>query len=103
MAGVEGPVLFKRLDVYYLLAATVCCACRGGSNVLVFTARAPLGPWQFQGDIGSNHTQGHVYDVHSPWNFVTRAQQTEVVAVRVADFCGVGRDLFCRLPSSSFG
>lgn len=71
-SGVEGPAMFKRFGVYYLLVGAGCCACRGGSNVIVYTAPAPLGPWTLQGDVGSNTTDGHTYDAHSPWNYVTR-------------------------------
>lgn len=65
-----GPSMFERNGVYYLLAGLGCCACRGGSNVVVYTAPSPLGPFTLQGDIGSNHTDGHVFDAHSPYNYV---------------------------------
>ena len=97
--------MFKRFAVYYLLVGAGCCACRGGSNVIVYTAPAPLGPWTLQRDVGSNSTHGHTFDAHSPWNYVTRAsaprtffckqnskplnvpqaQQTKVVAVPDAE------------------
>jgi len=79
--GVEGPSLFERAGVYYLTAGVGCCACRGGSNVVVYTAPAPLGPWTLAGDVGSNSTAGHAFDKHSPWNYVTRAQGSAVVRV----------------------
>lgn len=77
--------MFKRHGVYYLLAGLGCCACRGGSNVVVYTAPSPLGPWALQGDVGSNSTGGHVFDAHSPWNYVTRAQGSKVLPLRWAD------------------
>ena len=84
--GVEGPAMFERAGAYYLLAGQGCCACRGGSNVLVYRGASPSGPFALQGDVGSNHTAGHVFDAHSPYNYVTRAQQTKVV--RVPDAAG---------------
>ena len=83
--SVEGPAMFKRAGVYYLLFGVGCCACRGGSNVLVYTAPAPLGPYTFRGDVGSNKTSGHVFDKASPWNYVTRSQQTKVFTVPASD------------------
>ena len=83
--NVEGPAMFKRKGVYYLLVGEGCCACRGGSNIIVYTALHPLGPYTMQGDVGSNTTDGHTYDKHSPWNFVTHAQQSKVLPVTAAD------------------
>ena len=77
----EGPVFFKREGLYYILPGTGCCGCRGGSSIYVYTATAPLGPYTYRGEIGSNTTNGHVFDAHSPYNFVTRAQASSVVAV----------------------
>jgi hypothetical protein len=81
--GVEGPAMFERAGVYYLLAGLGCCACRGGSNVVVYTAPSPLGPFKLQGDVGSNRSQA--FDAHSPTNYVTHAQQTKVIKVAAAD------------------
>jgi beta-xylosidase len=47
--AVEGPSMFKRNGLYYLTSGVGCCACRGGSNVLVYTAPSPLGPFTLQG------------------------------------------------------
>ena len=79
LPSVEGPAMFARGGVYYLLAGVGCCACRGGSNVVVFTAPSPMGPWVGRGDVGSNHSQP--FSKGSPFNYVTRAQQTKVIAV----------------------
>jgi len=80
--GVEGPALFKRLGIYYLLVGVGCCACKGGSNVIVYTSsQSPLGPWMQMGDVGSNTTEGHIFDPRSPYNYVTRAQQTKVINI----------------------
>ena len=88
--GVEGPSMFKRANasgvaIYYVLVGQGCCACIGGSNVVVYTALAPMGPYALQGDVGSNHTGGHSFDAHSPYNYVTRAQGSKVVPVEAAD------------------
>lgn len=79
--GVEGPSMFTAGGVYYLLAGVGCCACRGGSNIEVLTATSPLGPFTAVGDIGSNHTDGHVFSATSPYNYVTRAQGSAVFPV----------------------
>jgi len=83
--GVEGPSMFRRGATYYVLVGLGCCACRGGSNVVVYTASNPMGPYALQGDVGSNSTAGHVFDKASPWNYVTRAQGSKVVPVVGAD------------------
>ena len=80
--NVEGPAMFKRQGIYYLLVGVGCCACKGGSNVISYTSsQSPLGPWTLIGDVGSNTTQGHVFDPRSPFNYVTRAQQTKVLNI----------------------
>jgi hypothetical protein len=79
LPSVEGPAMFLRGGVYYLLAGVGCCACRGGSNVVVFTAPSPMGPWVHRGDVGSNHSQA--FSKSSPTNYVTHAQTTKVVVV----------------------
>jgi hypothetical protein len=83
--GVEGPSMFKRGGLYYLLVGLGCCACKGGSNVVVYTASAPLGPFTLAGDVGSNTTAGHTFEASSPYNFVTRAQGSKVAVVPAAD------------------
>ena len=80
---VEGPAMFKRGGVFYLLFGKGCCACRGGSNILVYTAPAALGPYTFRGDVGSNASQA--FDPHSPTNYNTHAQQTKVFTVPAPD------------------
>lgn len=78
----EGPVFFQRGSTFYILAGTTCCACRGGSSVYVFAASSPLGPYEFIGDIGSNHTAA--YDPHSPYNYITRAQASVVIPIPIS-------------------
>ncbi|KAJ9464983.1 glycosyl family 43 [Diplonema papillatum] len=74
----EGPVMFKKDGLYYILPGTSCCACKGGSSVYVFTSPTPLGNYTYQGEIGSNPSK---FDPHSPNNFVTRAQASAVFEV----------------------
>ncbi len=82
LPSVEAPLMFKRGGLYYLLAGIDCCACAGGSNILVYTADHPLGPFTFQSDVGSNpsHSNAHVPD-----QYVTGAQGSEVIRVPAAD------------------
>lgn len=91
-AGVEGPSMFEREGWYYVLVGVGCCACRGGSNVVVYKSSSPLGPYTLQGihsssyylicclywgagDVGSNPQP---FNKSSPFNYVTRAQQSVV-------------------------
>ena len=76
-------VFFKRSGRYYILTGSGCCACKGGSSIDVFVASAPLGPYQYLGDVGS--VPGHAYDPHSPRNFVTRAQGSAMFVLPAAD------------------
>ena len=50
---------------------------------MVYTSTSPLGPFAYQGDVGSNGT--HPFDPASPYNYVTRAQGTKVWPVEAAD------------------
>ena len=81
--GVEGPAMFKRDGVYYLLVGVGCCACIGGSDIIVYTAPAALGPYTAQGDVGRNVSQA--FDAHSPLNYATHAQGSKVFTVPAAD------------------
>eukprot|EP01048_Picozoa_sp_COSAG05_P005959 COSAG05_NODE_370_length_10716_cov_5.748422_3_plen_371_part_00 len=73
----EGPVMFKRHGIYYVLAGTGCCACIGGSTIYVMMADSITGPWTYAGDVGSKPAP-HVFDPHSPDNYVTKAQASFV-------------------------
>ena len=42
---VEGVMLFKRQDKYYIMYGSCCCACREGSGAVVFSATKITGPW----------------------------------------------------------
>ena len=77
--GSEGPVFFERLGIFYILPGTGCCGCLGGSNMYVFTSTSPMGPFTYRGDSGSNTTAP--FDVHSPWNYPTRAQASAAVKI----------------------
>ncbi len=82
LPSVEAPVMFKRGNVYYLLAGADCCACAGGSNILVYTADHPLGPFTLQSDVGSNPSP---FDAHEPDHYVTGAQGSDVIRVPGVD------------------
>lgn len=75
----EGPVFFKRGDLYYILPGTGCCACKGGSTMYVFTSTNPMGPYAYRGEVASNQTAA--FDPHSPYNYVTRAQASAMIVV----------------------
>jgi len=81
--SVEAPTLFKRDGQYYMLAGVGCCACLGGSDVQVYTASSPLGPYAYQGQVGRNLSQP--FDASSPTNYVTHAQASAVFPVPSAD------------------
>ncbi len=55
--GVEAPLMFRRRDVYYILAGTLCAACPQGAEVAVEMSSSPFGPYAFGGEI--NHQSGH--------------------------------------------
>jgi len=44
-AGGEAPILFRRNKLYYALCGPRCEACPQGSDVLVFMAPSPMGPF----------------------------------------------------------
>ena len=41
----EAPLMFRRGDLYYAAFGHACGCCSEGSELFVFTARHPLGPW----------------------------------------------------------
>eukprot|EP00656_Telonema_subtile_P030745 TRINITY_DN3372_c0_g1_i1.p1 TRINITY_DN3372_c0_g1~~TRINITY_DN3372_c0_g1_i1.p1 ORF type:complete len:399 (-),score=60.25 TRINITY_DN3372_c0_g1_i1:166-1362(-) len=45
---VEGAVLFKRSNMYYVIYGSCCCACRQGSGAVVHSAKSIRGPWTKQ-------------------------------------------------------
>jgi hypothetical protein len=79
-SNVEGPAMFKRNGIYYLLCGVGCCGCKGGSNILVYTSTSPSANFVLQSDVGTNHSQP--VDLHSPLNYVTHAQQSKIFTVK---------------------
>jgi len=69
---VEAPALFERGAVYYALFGRCCCFCEEGSNLGVYTASTPLGPYTFQGEIGIYPNGSSV--THSQQNFVMKIE-----------------------------
>ncbi|MGA3284740.1 MAG: family 43 glycosylhydrolase [Verrucomicrobiota bacterium] len=49
--GGEAPLLFRRNNLYYALCGPLCPACPEGSQVQVFTATSPLGPFAARSNI----------------------------------------------------
>ena len=47
----EGVLMFKRNGTYYVGFGQCCCFCAGGSNVELFAAASPLGPYESVGDV----------------------------------------------------
>lgn len=47
----EGVFMFKRGGTYYVGFGRCCCFCAAGSNVELFAAAAPLGPYTSLGDV----------------------------------------------------
>lgn len=72
--GGEAPVLFRRGNIYYALCGPRCAFCPEGSEVQVFTATSPLGPFTTQPQANINRrTQ---YNVQA-----TPAKQVGVMSV----------------------
>ena len=55
--GAEAPLMFRRNNLYYILAGTLCASCKDGAEVGVEIASSPLGPYTFAGEI--NHQSGN--------------------------------------------
>ena len=89
-SSVEGPSMFERNGIYYVLVGLGCCACKGGSNIDVYKANDPMGPYVFIGDVGSNYTNGHVFNAYSPYNYVTHAQGSDVIVVDNEQYLWLG-------------
>jgi len=47
---VEGPILFKRNNLYYVSYGSCCCFCRGGSGAIFFVSESITGPWKRLGN-----------------------------------------------------
>jgi hypothetical protein len=85
--NVEGPAMFKRNDLYYLLFDNTCYWCSAGSGVREYTASKPLGPFTYRGNI--NRIDQPARGSSSPWtppgtgrpDAVIKAQQADVTAL----------------------
>ena len=47
---VEGPMLWRRRDTYYVSYGSCCCFCRAGSGNIVLSAKSIAGPWTQQAE-----------------------------------------------------
>jgi len=56
--GGEAPLLFRRNKTYYALCGPLCPACPEGSEVQVFTATSPLGPFKPRANINRRPESG---------------------------------------------
>ena len=54
----EGEVLFKRKGVYHLLMGSCCCFCESGTNLVLYTAPAALGPYTMQREMNPVQKDG---------------------------------------------
>merc|ERR1712232_413780 len=73
-----AEILFERNGFYYLLFGHTCCFCRSGSNVEVWVASHPMGPWRSSGiDIG-----GHPGIIDGGTSY-THTQESSLIQVRL--------------------
>jgi len=63
-AGAEAPILFRRNKLYYALCGPRCTFCPQGSDVLVFMASSPLGPFVEAPNI-NRHPKADALTVHA--------------------------------------
>lgn len=54
----EAPLLFRRHDTYYALFGHNCPCCPEGSELFVYTAPHPLGPWSGGQDVNRDSSTG---------------------------------------------
>jgi len=75
--GNEAPALFKRGALWYALVSESCCYCKLGGKVHAYSSTAPLGPYDYLGEIasGPNPFGGSI---------ATASQETNVFAVALA-------------------
>eukprot|EP00730_Choanoeca_flexa_P015117 TRINITY_DN6860_c0_g1_i1.p1 TRINITY_DN6860_c0_g1~~TRINITY_DN6860_c0_g1_i1.p1 ORF type:complete len:362 (+),score=60.38 TRINITY_DN6860_c0_g1_i1:2-1087(+) len=78
---VEAPVMFKRQGVYYAMFGHCCCFCAEGSDIGVYTASSPMGPWTTQQDIGCQAKQPSWLAGQARCTSLTQAQQNCIVEV----------------------
>jgi hypothetical protein len=81
-SGFEAPVLFRRGNLYYGLCGPLCAFCPEGSEVQVYTATSPLGPYKTQLQANINClSQNMVLDADNP---IVPAQETWVAKIPTA-------------------
>lgn len=49
--GDEAQVMLRKGDVYYVIIASGCCFCSGGSSAILYTSSSPLGPFTYRYDL----------------------------------------------------
>jgi len=85
--NVESPAMFRRNNIYYLLFDNTCCFGADGSGARVYTASAPMGPFNYRGNI--NIKSAGARDLPSPFtppgtgrpDCIIKAQQTDVATL----------------------
>lgn len=86
----EGILMFKRNGLYYIGYGACCCFCAGGSNVELFTASSPLGPYTSLGSIttaGDWHAQtGAVWFTGVDWVLYGDRWQSAPDKLKAHDF-----------------
>eukprot|EP01090_Pellita_catalonica_P016055 TRINITY_DN4502_c0_g1_i1.p1 TRINITY_DN4502_c0_g1~~TRINITY_DN4502_c0_g1_i1.p1 ORF type:complete len:321 (-),score=22.84 TRINITY_DN4502_c0_g1_i1:40-1002(-) len=71
----EAPAMFKRNGVYFALFGHTCCFCEEGSGVGVYTSHAPLGPYEYHGDVGRYANDSTI--THAQQNCVLRVPNNQ--------------------------
>lgn len=82
----ESPSMFKRNGTYYLLTDNTCAFCPQGSGARVYTARSPLGPFTYRGNI---NVPDPAADLPPSWtrpgtgrpDAIIKAQQTHIATI----------------------
>jgi hypothetical protein len=69
--GCEAPLLFRRNDIYYALSGPLCAFCPQGSEVEVFTAASPLGPFKAISNI-NRRAEPHVPNIPAQETWVAK-------------------------------
>ena len=83
-SGVEAPCLFRRGILYYVLLGRTCCFCPQGSGSMVFRSAAPLGPYEYRGNINRHAPRPTADDAGDPGDIIIPAQQTHVARIATA-------------------
>jgi hypothetical protein len=81
--SVEAPAMWKRSGVYYVAFGPTCCYCTKGSDVAVYAADAPLGPYKELGTLATWNQTG-------PPGSGTGAQQSYVFATAAGELVWTG-------------